>query len=72
MRRRACVRLSSMTFSKSSCGPDGSNSVGKRFSNRGDTAASRKMIVVGVVKDVRHYGLAADDRRTVQIDDRGR
>jgi putative ABC transport system permease protein len=38
--------------------PDGSNSVGKRFSNRGDTAASRKMTVVGVVKDVRHYGLA--------------
>ncbi len=38
--------------------PDGSNSVGKRFSNRGDTVASRKMTVVGVVKDVRHYGLA--------------
>jgi hypothetical protein len=38
--------------------PDGSNSVGKRFTNRGDTVARRKMIVVGVVKDVRHYGLA--------------
>jgi predicted permease len=38
--------------------PDGSNAVGKRFSSRGDTVMRRKMIVVGVVKDVRHYGLA--------------
>ena len=38
--------------------PDGSNSVGKRFIHRGDTVTRRKMIVVGVVKDVRHYGLA--------------
>ena len=38
--------------------PDGSNSVGKRFGRRGDTTTSRLMTVVGVVKDVRHYGLA--------------
>ncbi|HTR78615.1 MAG TPA: ABC transporter permease [Gemmatimonadaceae bacterium] len=38
--------------------PDGSNPVGKRFVFRGDTTARDRMTVVGVVKDVRHYGLA--------------
>ena len=38
--------------------PDGSSAVGKRFGFRGDTSTRRKMTVVGVVKDVQHYGLA--------------
>jgi putative ABC transport system permease protein len=37
--------------------PDGSSPIGKRFTYRGDTAARDWMTVVGVVKDVRHYGL---------------
>ena len=38
--------------------PDGSSSIGKRFIYNGDTATRDWMTVVGVVKDVRHYGLA--------------
>jgi predicted permease len=37
--------------------PDGSSPVGKRFTFRGDTNTHDRMTVVGVVKDVRHYGL---------------
>src|SRR5205085_8223768 len=42
--------------------PDGGNPLGKRFIFRGDTAARNWMTVVGVVKDVRHYGLATPMR----------
>jgi putative ABC transport system permease protein len=38
--------------------PDGSSSIGKRFIYSGDTVTRDWMTVVGVVKDVRHYGLA--------------
>ncbi len=38
--------------------PDGSSSIGKRFIYNGDTSSRDWMTVVGVVKDVRHYGLA--------------
>lgn len=37
--------------------PDVTNPVGKRFTYRGDTVARDWMTVVGVVHDVRHYGL---------------
>ena len=38
--------------------PDGSSSIGKRFIYNGDTSTRDWMTVVGVVNDVRHYGLA--------------
>jgi len=38
--------------------PDGSSAIGKRFIFNGDTNSRDWMTVVGVVKDVRHYGLA--------------
>lgn len=37
--------------------PDGSSAIGKRFIFNGDTNSRDWMTVVGVVKDVRHYGL---------------
>jgi len=38
--------------------PNGEDPIGKRFTFRGDTVTGDWMTVVGVVKDVRHYGLA--------------
>jgi len=38
--------------------PNDADPVGKRFTFRGDTITGDWMTVVGVVKDVRHYGLA--------------
>jgi predicted permease len=38
--------------------PDGSDPIGKRFNFRGNPPARNMMTVVGVVKDVQHYGLS--------------
>lgn len=38
--------------------PDAASPLGRRFTFRGDTSSRDWMTVVGVVKDVRHYGLA--------------
>ena len=47
--------------------PDVANPVGRRIVWNGDTVVARKMTIVGVVRDVKHYGLATPMRPGIYL-----